>query len=54
MAPNIIPPAAVTATPTPKVSAATRFTSMPMSRAAVSSCIVARTLRPNLVRYSSA
>ena len=52
VAPNTMPPAAVTATPIPNVIAATRFTSMPMSRAAVRSCMVARTLRPNWVRYS--
>ena len=53
VAPYTMPPAAVTATPMPKVSAATRFTSIPISVAAVWSCMVARTLRPNLVRYSS-
>ena len=50
--PNTMPPAAVTPTPMPKVNAATRFTSIPTSRAAVWSCMVARTLRPNWVRYS--
>ena len=51
VAPNIMPPMAVTATPIPNVSAATRFTSMPISRAAVWSCMVARMVRPNWVRY---
>ena len=46
-----MPPTAVTATPIPNVTAATRFTSIPISRAAIWSCMVARTLRPNRVRY---
>ena len=46
-----MPPMAVTAVPMPKVSAATRFTSMPISRAAVWFCMVARTARPKVVRY---
>ncbi len=54
VAPNAIPPIAVTATPIPKVSAATRLTLMPTSAAAVRFCMVARTARPNRVRYSTA
>ena len=37
----------------PNAIAATRLTSIPTSRAATGFCMVARTLRPNLVRYSS-
>ncbi len=52
VAPNTMPPTAVTATPMPNVSICTRFTLMPMIRAAVWSCMVARIVRPNWVRYS--
>ena len=53
VAPNTMPPAAVTATPMPKVSAATRFTSMPTSRATMQDETAARLVGISVNRVSA-